>query len=119
MKQISDTERQNRDKLFRLMLENPDLPVIPFVDWEIVGDGFGTWIGSWGAARVDEFIFPQQDFEPVIFKSNDNVLDTLERCLPEEQADALPDTVAECRPYYDALPWTKAIIVNIDMPEVW
>lgn len=22
------------------------------------------------------------------------------------------------RPYYDALPWTKAIIVNIDMPEV-
>ena len=30
--QISDTERQNRDKLFRLMQENPDLPVIPFVD---------------------------------------------------------------------------------------
>lgn len=118
--QISDTERQNRDKLFRLMQENPDLPVIPFVDGEIVaGDNFATWMGSWGAARVDEFICPPQDYEPVIFKSDGDVFDALEKCLPEEKFDALPDTEPECALIYDALPWTKAIIVSIDMPEDW
>ena len=118
--QISDTERQNRDKLFRLMQENTDLPVIPFVDGEIVaGDNFATWMGSWGAARVDEFVLPPQDYEPVIFKSDDDVFDTLEKFLPEEEFNALPDTEAECRPRYDALPWVKAIIVDICMPVDW
>lgn len=120
MKQISDTEKQNRDKLFQLMQENPDLPVIPFVDGEVVaGDDFGSWMGSWGAARVDEFVYPPQDYEPVIFKSDNDVYDTLEKCLPEAEFNALPETEAECRPIYDALPWTKAIIVYIGMPENW
>ena len=44
MKKISETERQNRNNLFRLMQEYPDLPVIPFVNAEIVaGDDFGYW----------------------------------------------------------------------------
>lgn len=120
MRQISDTERQNRDNLFRLMQDNPDLPVIPFVDAEAVaGDDFGSWMGCWGAARVDEFVYPPDDNEPVIFKSDDDVFDTLEKCLPEEKFDAIPYTEKDCRPLYDALPWTKAIIVNIDMPEDW
>lgn len=120
MRQISETERNNRDNLFQLMRENPDLPVIPFVDGEVCsGDDFGSWMGSWGAARVDEFICPPQDYEPVIFKSDNDVFDTLEKCLPEEKFDALPDAETECRPIYDALPWTKAIIVSIDMPEDW
>lgn len=29
---ISDRERESRDYLFKLMQENPELPVIPFVD---------------------------------------------------------------------------------------
>lgn len=117
MIKISDAERKNRDNLFRLMHENPDLPVIPFVDADVVaGDDFGSWMGSWGMAMVDEFVYPPQDYEPVIFKSNDDVFDTLEKCLSEVEFDALPETEAECRPIYEALPWTKAIIVNIDMP---
>lgn len=116
---ISDTERENRDNLFRLMQENPDLPVIPFVDAEIViGDDFGTWMGSWGAASVDEFVFPIHDCEPVIFKSDSDVFDALEKCLTEEQFDALPDNEDDCLKVYDSLPWIKAIVVSIDMPEV-
>lgn len=119
MKQISETEKQNREKLFRLMQENPDLPVIPFVDTDVVaGDEFGSWMGSWGAARVDEFVFPPADYEPVIFKSDDDVFDTLEKCLPEEKFAVLPETEEECRLIYNSLPWTKAIIVFIDTPEV-
>ena len=31
--------------------------------------------------------------------------------------DALPESEEECRKIYDALPWTKAIIVNIGLPD--
>ena len=124
MKQISNTEKKNREKLFRLMQENPDLPVIPFVDTEVVaGDEFGSWMGSWGPARVDEFLLPPNDWGPVIFKSEAGKFDcnlegTLEKFLTEEAFNALPDTDAEHRRYFDALPWVKAIIVHIRTPEV-
>lgn len=36
-------EQESRNKLFRLMKENPDLPIIPFVDGGIVGDDSGRW----------------------------------------------------------------------------
>ena len=115
---ISDRERESRDYLFKLMQENPELPVIPFVDGEIVaGDDFGTWMGSWGVSCTDEYLIPPQDYEPVIFKSDDDGFDTLEKVLPGEEFDALPESEEECRKIYDALPWTKAIIVNIGLPD--
>lgn len=111
---ISDNERENCDKLFRLMKENPGLPIIPFVNGEIVGDDSGRWEGSWGSARVDEYLVPPLDYAPIIFKSDDDVFDTLESFLSKEEFDALPDQLEDCREAYDALPWTKAIIVYID-----
>lgn len=47
---ITDKERKNREELaayrrrelFRLMRENPELPVVPMVDWEITGDDNGV-----------------------------------------------------------------------------
>ena len=114
---ISDKERENCDKLFRLMKENPGLPIIPFVNGEIVGDDSGRQEGSWGSARVDEYLVPPSDNAPIIFKSDDDVFDTLERCLSIEDYEALPEREEDCRKAYDALPWTKAIIVYIDMPE--
>ena len=48
-------EKENREKLFKLMQENPDLPVVAMVDAEIVaGDDFGRWMGSWGNAQIDD-----------------------------------------------------------------
>lgn len=44
------------------------------------------------------------------------MFDALEKCLPESEFDALPETENKCRSVYDALPWSKAIIVNIDLP---
>ena len=115
---MTEKERKNHDDLFKLMQENPDLPVVPMVDADIVaGDDYGRWMGSWGSASVDEYLIPPQDYEPVIFKSDDDVFDTLEKVLPGEEFDALPESEEECRKIYDALPWTKAIIVNIGLPD--
>lgn len=46
---MTEKERKNHDDLFKLMQENPDLPVVPMVDADIVaGDDYGRWMGSWG-----------------------------------------------------------------------
>lgn len=114
---ITEKERINRDNLFKLMQENPELPVIPFVDGEIVaGDDFGIWMGSWGSSCIDAYLIPPQYYEHVIFKSDNDVFDTLEKLLPSEEFENLPESEAECRKFYDALPWKNAIIVSIDLP---
>jgi len=43
-------------ELLDLIKANPDLPVIPMVDYEVVCDDCCTyWMGSWGNAKVDEY----------------------------------------------------------------
>lgn len=115
---MTNEERASHSELFRLMQENPDLPVVPMVDTEVVcGGEWGRWIGSWGSAKVDEYILPPGEYDPILFKSDDDVFDTLEKCLSEAEFDALPVDEKDCRPIYEALPWTKAIIVDIDLPD--
>lgn len=113
---ITDKERKNREELFRLMRENPELPVVPMVDGEIPGDDSGYWLGAWGGARIDEYLLTD-DREWMVFKSDDDVFDVLERHLSEEEFEQLPETEEACRAYYDALPWTKAIVVYINLPD--
>lgn len=100
-------------ELLRLISENPDLPVVPMVDGEIPGDDSGYWLGAWGVARVDEYLLTRYD-ERVVYKSDDDVFDVLERHLSNEEFEKLPDSEEECRQFYDALPWTKAIIVYVN-----
>lgn len=39
------------EELLKLIKENPDLPIVPMVDSEVVQDDFGYWLGAWGASR--------------------------------------------------------------------
>lgn len=103
---------ENIKRLLTLIEQNPDLPIVPMVDAEICGDDYGTYMGGWGAARVDEYIIAKGD-DLVLLKSDDDVSGVLEHVLSEDEFKALPDEDEECRPVYDALPWIKAIMVDI------
>lgn len=47
-------------QLLELMQANPELPVIPCVDGDVVsGDEYYCWLGSWGESAVQEFIHRQ------------------------------------------------------------
>lgn len=111
---ISQKECKNRNDLFKLMQENPDLPVIPMVDGEIPGDDYGYWLGAWGTSHLDEYLVGNGQ---VLFKSDDDVFDVLERFLPDDEYYRLPDVESECRKVYNALPWKKAIVVYITTQE--
>ena len=114
MSMMTDKEHKNREELFRLIEENPKLPIIPIVDGEIPGDDCGWWVGAWGYAQVDACLFSDRG---IIFKSDDDVFDVLERFLSDDEFEKLPEVEEECRPYYEALPWKRAIIVYIVLPE--
>lgn len=108
----TDKVKNNWEELFRLMQKNPDLPVVPMVDGEIVGDDSGYWVGKWGHPSVDEFLLCER-YDYMAFKSWDDVFDVLEKYLSDEDFEKLPEDESECRKVYDSLPWTKAIIVYI------
>ena len=110
---ITANEKKNREQLLKLIQENPDMPIVPMVDGEIPGDDCGYWLGAWGSARIDEYLIPNNS-EYMVLKSDDDVFDVLERHLSDEEFEKLPETESECRPIYDALPWTKAIVVKIE-----
>lgn len=102
------------EELFQLMKENPELPVVPMVDGEIACDDCGYWLGSWRYACVDEYVLCS---DRVLFKSDDDVIDVLDHCLTDDEFNQLPDEEDECRKIYDTLPWKKAIVVYIGLPE--
>lgn len=108
-------EKEKRyEELFKLMQEHPELPVVPMVWYEICADGSGYWVGSFGSARLDEYLVTD---EKIVFKSDDDVFEALESYMPYDEFEKLSEKESECRPYYEALPWVKAIIAYIEMPD--
>lgn len=111
---MTDTE-----KLLNLIKENPDLPVVPMVNDEIVGDdSCSYWLGHWGRSAVTEYFIGK---ERIHFKNDDdeeNVLCDLPGCGYSKTADGrdiydLSDE--EWTTLYNSLEWVKAIVVYIDL----
>lgn len=112
----SEKEKENREKLFRLMQENPELPVVAMVDSEIVADdGYNRWLGSWGDSYIGEYLIGE---ERVHFREDDDPSEVdkvlSERYGDDYYTDMTDEQEAEA---YVGLPWIRAIIVNIDLPE--
>lgn len=113
---ITEREKHNREELFKLMQENPELPVVPMVDSEIVADDcYNRWLGAWGSSYVGEYIIGG---ERIYFREDDDI-DEVERAITDgsvtyEEFEAMSDE--EAKAVYNSLPWVKAIIVNIDLP---
>lgn len=106
-----ERETQNQEKLLKLIAENPALPIVPMVDGEIASDdGYGRWLGAWGSCYVHEYLVSEGR---VCFRDGD-----IEEALTETIGWSAYETMTEkqAEEAYKALPWIKAIIVDIDMP---
>lgn len=119
----------NKEKLAKLILENPELPVLCMVEYEIVGgDDCLRWMASLGESEIREYIF--YDDELLFWRDEsekmvDHIIEEDDEfcCLPsiEDAAEIEKRFQAyrqEVRERVEALPWQKAIVVNIDLPEV-
>lgn len=112
---MSEKEKQYREEFFKLLRENPDLPVVPMVDSDIVADDCGYWLGSWGRSEIGEYLIGE---ERIFFREDDDPSE-LEKVLSDKFGyDAIEEwSDEEWKKVYAELPWVKAIIVYINLPE--
>lgn len=126
----------NREELARLILENPELPVLCMVEFEIVaGDDCLRWAASLGECKIREYIYHEDGMsDSVIYWREDaeQLVDAMAEDA-EEHPELYPlgadprTATARAAAYENArtlarvkvnnLPWKKAIVVNIDLPE--
>lgn len=93
-------------QLLELMQANPELPVVPCVDGDVVGgDEYYCWLGSWGESAVQEFIIGK---ERTYYREEDicEMNDVLYERYDPELVDNM--TEEETRAAYNALPWALA-----------
>ena len=104
--------RAKTRQLFELIRDNPDLPVIPFVDFEVVGDdSYGRWIGSWGQSYIIEYIAVEMygDYPEMVYKDDTEDYETylLDQGMTDEEVEE----------HIKNIDWIKAIAVYIDLPD--
>ncbi len=103
------------EELLRLIKENPDLPIVPMVDCEVVADDFGYWLGKWGYAKLTEYYNGR---EYIHFRDDDeeDVLNDMVGCkysYDKDGRDIYELSDAEWKTLYESLPWEKCIAVYI------
>ncbi|MCD8198228.1 MAG: hypothetical protein LUE24_13870 [Lachnospiraceae bacterium] len=117
MKKEAEVQQEYSQELFRLIRGNPDLPIVPMVDSEIVADdGYQWWMGSWGKAEVAKYylgIDRVHFYEPDDWNEVDGTLYDAREMDAVVRPDMDDNTIKEA---YEALPWTEAIIVYITLP---
>jgi hypothetical protein len=100
-------------ELIRLIIENPELKIMPAVAEDCICD-FGRTIASVTEARIDEYVVDPYDNEICLFRSDswkDRFEDEYYDHDPKDRLD-IPDK--EIEEAYNALPWTKVLILMID-----
>ena len=104
------------EELFKLIKENPELPIVPMVDSEVVGsDDYNSWMGVWGKARIDEYwhgderiYFREYDEEDLVQELIDNNYDDEWKGKTDEEMERLAEEIV------DGYKWVKCISVSID-----
>lgn len=109
----------NTEKLLKLIAKNPDLPIIPLVDSEVVSEDYGRWLGSFGSVYVGEYALfndryydDREEFKEDFF---DFCYDGLSERFNYDPRDKTENK--ELEKYLDKVAderFIKAIIVNID-----
>ena len=103
-------------ELLRLVKDNPDLPIIPRVDTEVVAsDEYTWWAGAFGRAHIEEVITkPDGSITRRRDEDDDTHYDVFFGNDDDYNLDA---TDKEMKAKVDSLPWMRCIVVDIGTPE--
>ena len=52
----------NTQKLIEPVKENPDLPIIPMVYYEVVGEDYGNWVSRFSTCYIGEYALFQEKY---------------------------------------------------------
>ena len=107
--------RTELSALLKLIEENPNLPVIPMVNGEVVDDDRSArWLGLFGGSYVAECITTPRG--EIHVKDDDEEEMSVVISELYSSYHFLNMSEDEVRKAYANLAWVKAIVVNIDCP---
>ena len=105
-----------KPEIIKLIEENPDLPVVPMVDSEVVADDGGCWLGKWGNCEVTEYYAGRERIHFKDDNDEEDVLNDMVGCKyshDPQGRDIYDLTDDEWDAIYKSIPWTKCIVVYI------
>lgn len=112
---------QNRyDKFLRLVQENPTLPIVPMVSYDVVDDdSYHWWLGSFVDCEITEYTCVEMYNEDRFVTRDD--IDEIEEYFMNEFLDdneELSDKEIErmAHEQAEALDWKKAIVIWVGTP---
>ena len=105
-------------ELFKLIQENPELPIVPMVYSEVCGgDDYSFWMGSWVKCSVDEYYcgderiyFKSVDYEDLVQELIDDNYEGNWKLLTDNEMDKAAEDIV------DNYNWIKCITVRIELP---
>lgn len=104
----------NFSRLVELTAQYPNLPIVPMVQSEVVqGNEFRRWMGSIGKARYDKFFIGE---DRVYFYDENDIEDCINDGAVVWDGDSISSD-EEALKLYRSLPWTEAIVLDINLPE--
>jgi len=108
MREAIEMQREYIKQALDLIRENPELPIIPLVNYEVVADDALYWMASWGEARIDEYTI---DGERMHYLS-----DGIEELFNKYFGDLFDDKNLDPEYMKQMVGLTKAIFIKIELP---
>lgn len=117
-KVIDDRFTDEMREFLLLVLENPELPVVPMVYSECVGgdDQFAYWLSKVGRSEIREFAIDEWYHDgAIVYRDEANAEETLIEAIAETKYNGTDEDYEKAKEEAAGL-WTKAIIVYITTP---
>lgn len=100
-------------KLLELVKENPQLPIVPMTNYEVIGGDSGYWLGCIETIEIREYAINEwNEDDAVLFKDEFGAEDKLIEAIAEYKYDGSEEDY-ECAEKEASEMWTKAIIIRI------
>lgn len=107
------------DKLTKMVVENPHLPVLPLVDTDVVtGCEFYTCVGRFTDCEIREYAIDEWYGDNTVrFRDDPEDVEDLIEGIAELKYDGSETAYKQAKEYAETL-WRRAIFVHIESPEV-
>ena len=117
-KVVDDHFTEEMREFLLLVLENPELPVVPMVSSECVGgdDQFAYWLSKVGRSEIREFAIDEWYHDgAIVYRDDANAEEELIEAIAETKYDGSDEDYEKAKVEAAGL-WTKAIVVYITNP---
>ena len=116
-KVVDDRFTEEMREFLLLVLENPELPVVPMVYTDCVGgDEYSYWLSKVGRSEIREFAIDEWYHDgAIVYRDEANAEETLIEAIAETKYNGTDEDYEKAKEEAAGL-WTKAIVVYITNP---